>query len=85
MLLFEYFTYGWNGRTTDPAIYRKIRGIDNAGEEYVGCISNIISSLDFYKYNLEVAMNNIGKLQYDLDQANKKIQELTNGTNQVEA
>lgn len=78
MLLFEYFVYGWNGKTTDPAIYRKVRSIDNAGEEYVGLLSNILASLDFYKYNLEVAMDKIRKLEYDL-------KEKSNGTNQVEA
>lgn len=78
MLLFEYFVYGSNGKITDPAVYRKVRGIDNAGEEYVGCLSNIISSIDFYKYNLEVAMDKIRKLEYDL-------KEKSNGTNQVEA
>jgi hypothetical protein len=78
MLLFEYFVYGSNGKTVDPAIYRKVRGIDNAGEEYVGCLSNIMANLDFYKYNLEVAMDKIRKLEYDL-------KEKSNGTNQVEA
>ena len=78
MLLFEYFVYGSNGKTTDPAVYRKVRGIDNAGEEYVGCLSNIISSIDFYKYNLEVALDKIRKLEYDL-------KEKSNGTNQSEA
>lgn len=81
MLLFEYFVYGWNGKTTDPSIYRKVRGIDNAGEEYVGLLSNILASLDFYKYNLEVAMDKIRKLEYDLN----TYKENTDGTNQSEA
>lgn len=88
MLLYEYFVFNSSrsdGKNIDPAIYRKIRGIDNAGEEYVGCISIIMTTLDFYKYNLEVAVNSNNRLKYDLDQANKRIQELTNESNQVEA
>lgn len=84
MLLFEYFVYNGSsdtGKATDPAVFRKIRGISNAGEEYVGCISNIISSLDFYKRSIESAMTEIYRLKCDLDQAHNKIQELTNGTN----
>lgn len=81
MLSFEYFVF--NGSTLtpkniDPAIWRKVRGIDNAGEEYVGCLSNVLNSLEFYKYNLEVALDKIRKLEYDL-------KEKSNGTNCCEA
>lgn len=81
MLSYEYFVFNTSSlesKHTDPAIFRKIRGINNAGEEYIGCLSNVLNSLDFYKYNLEVAIDKIRKLEYDL-------KERSNGTNQVEA
>lgn len=82
MLLFEYFVFNSlsidNPRNSNPAVFRKVYCIDGAGEEYIGCLSNIIDSIDFYKRNLEVAMDKIRKLEYDL-------KEKSNGTNQVEA
>ena len=86
MITYKYVVYNTSDITqTDPLVYRSIYGIENAGHEYVGLLSTIVQNLEFYKHNLEVAMNKVSMLTYDLDQANKKIQELTNGTNQVEA
>ena len=86
MITYKYVVYNTSATIqSDPAVFRSIYGIDNAGHEYIGCVSTIVSNLEFYRYNLEVAMKKISMLTYDLDQANKKIQELTNGTNQVEA
>ena len=83
MLLFEYFVFNSlspidNPRNPNPAVYRKVYGINGAGEEYIGCLSNILDSIDFYKRNLEVALDKIRKLEYDL-------KEKSNGTNQSEA
>lgn len=86
MITYKYVVYNTSDITqTDPLVYRSIYGIENAGYEYVGLLSTIVQNLEFYKHNLEVAMKKVSMLTYDLDQANKKIQELTNGTNQVEA
>jgi hypothetical protein len=87
MITYKYMVYNTTSSSiqSDPAVFRSIYGIDNAGHEYIGCVSTIVSSLEFYKYNLEVAMNKVSKLTYDLEQANNRIQELTNGSNQVEA
>lgn len=88
MLLYEYYVFNSSrddGKNIDPAIFRKVRGIDNVGEEYVGGITTIMTTLEFYKRSLEVAMSKIYSIKSDLDSANKRIQELTNGSNQVEA
>lgn len=85
MLLFEYFVFNSlsmdNPRNPNPAVYRKVYGINGAGEEYIGCLSNILESIDFYKRNLEVALDKIRKLEYNL----KFYKENTDGTNQSEA
>ena len=60
----------------NPAVFRKVYGINGVGEEYVGCLSNILDSIDFYKRNLEVALDKIHKLEYDL----KQYKENTDGT-----
>jgi hypothetical protein len=81
MLLYEYFvlnSVNGSGKTIDPCIFRKVYGIDNAGEEYIGCVSNLLQTIEFYKYNLEVAIDKIRKLEYDL-------KERSNGITQVEA
>jgi len=81
MLLYEYFvmnSMNGSGKTIDPCIFRKVYGIDNAGDEYIGCISTLIQNIEFYKYNLEVALDKIRKLEYDL-------KERSNGITQVEA
>lgn len=85
MLLFEYFVFNSlsmdNPRNTNPAVFRKVYGINDAGAEYIGCLSNILDSIDFYKRNLEVALDKIRKLECDL----KTYKENTDGTNQPEA
>jgi hypothetical protein len=85
MLLFEYFVFNSlsvdNPRNTNPAVFRRVYGINDAGAEYIGCLSNILDSVDFYKRNLEVALDKIRKLEYDL----KTYKENTDGTNQPEA
>lgn len=85
MLLFEYFVFNGlsndNPRNTNPGVFRRVYGINGAGEEYIGCLSNILDSIDFYKRNLEVALDKIRKLEYDLN----TYKENTDGTNQSEA
>lgn len=86
MITYKYFVYNNSGTyNDDPAIYRSIYGIENGGSEYIGCASMLIAKINFLHDNLEIAVRKMYGLRYELDLANKRIEELTNGSTKVEA